>query len=85
MTHFALTLWAWEAAGSATALALVGFFFQLPRIPMTVFAGVIVDHFNRQQLMCLGDGVAALATVGLGVLYLNHQLHIWHLYLIASG
>ena len=26
MTEFALTLWAWEVTGSATALALVGFF-----------------------------------------------------------
>ena len=62
MTEFALTLWAWKVTGSATALALVGFFSQLSRIPITVFAGLIVDQFNRKQLMILGDAIAALST-----------------------
>jgi MFS family permease len=80
MTEFALTLWAWEVTGSATALALVGFFSQLPRIPITLVAGLIVDHFNRKQLMMLGDTVAALSTVGIGLLFLTESLQIWHLY-----
>jgi MFS family permease len=84
MTEFALTLWAWEVTGSATALALVGFFFQLPRIPITLVAGLIVDRFNRKQLMMLGDTIAALASVTIGVLYWSDQLQIWHLYLLAS-
>ncbi len=84
MTEFALTLWAWEVTGSATALALVGFFFQLPRIPITLVAGMIVDRFNRKRLMMLGDTVAALASVSIGALYWSDQLQIWHLYLLAS-
>lgn len=84
MTEFALTLWAWEVTGSATALALVGFFSQLPRIPITLVAGLIVDRFNRKHLMMLGDSVAALSTVGIGLLFLTESLQIWHLYLAAS-
>ncbi|MEO0828756.1 MAG: MFS transporter, partial [Cyanobacteria bacterium J06642_9] len=84
MTEFALILWAWELTGSATALALVGFFSQLPRIPITLIAGIIVDRFNRKRLMMLGDSIAALATVGIGVLYLSGALKIWHLYLAAG-
>ncbi|MBD1874940.1 MFS transporter [Nodosilinea sp. FACHB-131] len=84
MTEFALTVWAWEATGSATALALVGFFSQLPRIPITLFAGLIVDRFNRKHLMMLGDAVAALSTVGIGLLYLTGDLQIWHLYLATT-
>jgi len=80
MTEFALTLWAWEVTGSATALALVGFFSQLSRIPITVFAGLIVDQFNRKQLMILGDAIAALSTVAIGLLYLTDSLQIWHIY-----
>ena len=83
MTFFALTLWAWEATGSATALALVGLFFQLPQIPTTLFAGVIVDRFNRKTLMLLGDATTAIATLMIGGLYLTQQLAIWHLYLVA--
>ena len=51
MTFFALTLWAWDQTGSATTLALVGFFSKLPKIPTTLFAGLIVDRFNRKHLM----------------------------------
>ena len=84
MTEFALTLWAWEVTGSATALALVGFFSQLPRIPITLVAGFIVDRFNRKHLMMLGDSMAALSTIGIGILFLADGLQIWHLYLAAS-
>ncbi|MEM9978313.1 MAG: MFS transporter, partial [Cyanobacteria bacterium P01_D01_bin.2] len=83
MTFFALTLWAWEATGSATALALVGLFFQLPQIPTTLFAGVIIDRFNRKTLMLLGDAITAVATLMIGGLYLTGQLVIWHLYPVA--
>lgn len=83
MTFFALTLWAWEATGSATALALVSFFLQLTQIPATVFAGIIVDRFNRKRLMLLGDGMMAMATLMLGAFFLTGQLKIWHLYLVA--
>ncbi|MEM8545808.1 MAG: MFS transporter [Cyanobacteria bacterium P01_H01_bin.119] len=84
MTEFALTLWAWEVTGSATALALVGFFSRLPRIPITLVAGLIVDRLDRKYLMIVGDSVAALSTIGIGLLFLTDSLQIWHLYLAAS-
>lgn len=84
MTEFALILWAWNLTGSATALALVGFFSQLPRIPITLIAGIIVDRYNRKHLMMLGDAIAALSTVSIGLLYFTNSLQIWHLYLIAA-
>ena len=83
MTFFALTLWAWDQTGSATALALVGFFSKLPKIPTTLFAGLIVDRFNRKYLMLLGDVISVLGTIAIGVLYLTQQLHIWHLYIVV--
>ena len=65
MSSFALTLWAWSLTGSATALALVGFFSLLPSIFVSIFAGIIVkspsetlrDRANRKYLMMLGDAV----------------------------
>lgn len=84
MTSFALTLWAWELTGSATALALVSFFGQFPRIPITFIAGILVDRYNRKQLMILGDLMAALSTLSIGILYLTHSLQIWHLYTAAA-
>lgn len=84
MSEFALTLWAWELTGSATALALVGFFSLLPRIFISLFAGIIVDRGNRKHLMMLGDAIAASSTLAILILHLSGQLAIWHLYLAAS-
>jgi MFS family permease len=84
MTEFAIVIWAWEVTGSATALTLVGFFTQLPRIFTTLFAGIIVDRFNRKYLMMIGDAVAVISTVTLLLLYTANDLQIWHLYLIGS-
>ena len=84
MSHFALTLWAWELTGSATALALVGFFSLLPRIFISLFAGIIVDRANRKHLMMLGDAIAAISTLAILFLHLSGNLAIWHLYVAAS-
>ena len=84
MAEFALILWAWNLTGSTTAIALVGFFSQLPRIPITLFAGIVVARYRRKWLMILGDSVAALSTLGIALLYLTDALQIWHLYLAAA-
>ena len=84
MTVFALMIWIWQETGSATTLALVTLFSQLPRIAVTPFAGVIVDRFPRKQLMIVGDVVAALGTLVIGLLFWQGQLQLWHLYIIVS-
>jgi MFS transporter, DHA3 family, macrolide efflux protein len=84
MTGFALELWTWELTGSATPLALIGFFFQVPRIVVNLISGVIVDRFNRKYLMLLGDTIAALSSLVLLILSLTHTLQIWHLYVITA-
>ena len=80
MTSFAMTLWAWDLTQQATALALVGFFTQLPQLLATPFVGVIVDRYSRKRLMMVGDAAAAVSTVVILGLYSNNQLQIWHLY-----
>ena len=80
MTVFALIFWVWEVTGSATSLALVTFFSQLPRLVVTPLAGIAVDRWPRKQLMILGDVVAMLCTIAIALLYWGDQLQIWHLY-----
>ncbi|MEL6381418.1 MAG: MFS transporter, partial [Cyanobacteria bacterium J06626_18] len=80
MTVFALMIWVWDITGMATSLALVAFFSQLPRIVVTPIAGIIVDRFPRKYLMILGDVVAMLCTVIIGLLHWGDRLQIWHLY-----
>ena len=84
MTIFAVTIWVWEQTDSATALSLIAFSAQIPRIFITFLAGIIVDRFSRKRLMILGDTSAVLATIAVGVLYTTGNLQIWHLCLIVA-
>jgi len=84
MTQFALTIWAWQVTGRATALALVGFFGYFPRIVFTPLAGALADRWNRKALMIASDLAAGLATIVVFVLYRAEALEIWHLYVAAA-
>ena len=83
MTNFALTIWAFEVTGSATALALVGFFYITPLLVFSPIAGVLVDRSNRKLMMMLSDLASGLATIGILILYLTGDLQVWHLYVAA--
>ena len=83
MTAFALTIWAYQLTGSATALALVSFFHITPLLLISPLAGAIVDRSNRKLMMMLSDLASGLATIAILVLYVTGNLQIWHLYVTS--
>lgn len=84
LTLFALTLWAWQETGSATALALVGVFSFTPLVLMSPIAGALVDRWNRKLVMMLSDLAAGISTIVVLLLYLTDSLEIWHLYIAGA-
>ena len=84
MTQFALTIWAYELTGSATALALAAFFGFAPGIIFSPFAGALVDRWDRRLVLMLSDLGGGLATVMLFLLYSAGNLQIWHVYLAVA-
>jgi MFS family permease len=84
MTRFALTIWAWQVTGEATALALVGFFSFAPTILISPVAGAIVDRSNRKLVMMISDLAAGFATVIVLLLQASGRLEIWHLYVTGA-
>ncbi len=84
MTNFALTIWAWEATGVATALAMVGFFAFAPTVLASPFAGAMVDRYNRKLIMMLSDLAAGLSTAVVLLLLAADRLQVWHLYLTGA-
>jgi MFS transporter, DHA3 family, macrolide efflux protein len=84
MTRFALTIWVWQLTGEATSIALFSFFYQLPLIFVSLFAGVIVDRYRRKYLIILGDTSAIVCTIFIALLYSTNNLQIWHLYFLVS-
>lgn len=83
MADFAITLWVWNLTGSAAALALTGFFYELPRIVASLSAGILIDRMGCKFLMILSRVVTASATLVVLLLYLSGHLAIWHLYAVA--
>jgi MFS family permease len=79
MTQFALTIWAYQETGEATALALVGFFSFAPAVIVSPLAGALVDRWNRKLVMMLSDLAAGFSTIAVFILYSTGQLEIWHL------
>jgi len=84
MTGFALTIWAWQITGEATALALVGFFAFAPIVLISPVAGALVDRWNRKLAMMISDLAAVLSTIVVLLLFSAGNLQIWHLYLTGA-
>ena len=84
MTRFALTIWAWQVTGEATALALTGLAFALPNILLYPVAGALVDRWNRKLVMMLSDIAAGIATLVIFLLFTTGNLQVWHLYVTGA-
>ncbi len=84
MTGFAMTIWAYQKTNSATALALVGFFFVAPMLIASPFAGALVDRSNRKLMMMVSDIASGIATIAVLVLYMTGRLEIWHLFITSA-
>ncbi|MGB2983324.1 MAG: MFS transporter, partial [Candidatus Bipolaricaulia bacterium] len=67
-TSFALTIWAYQTYGSATALGVISTSFLIPFMLLSPIAGVLVDRHSRKLMMMVSDVVAVVATVGILVM-----------------
>jgi len=84
MTNFAVIIWAWQLTGEATPLSLLAFFTEIPILIAATFAGIIIDRWNRNRMMIVGDIMAGLSTIVILLLFLTNNLAIWHLYLTGA-
>lgn len=56
----------------------------LPTFFLSPFAGVWADRYNRKKLIMLADGMIALATLILALLYMAGHQYLWLLFVIAA-
>ncbi|MCP4541167.1 MAG: MFS transporter [Chloroflexi bacterium] len=80
MVHFALVWRLTEQTGSATVLAIGTLIGLLPGIVLGPLVGTLVDRWNRRVVMIVADGIIALATVVLAVLFAMDTVQVWHIY-----
>lgn len=54
----------------------------LPQMAISLFAGVWIDRYSRKKMIMLADGMIAIATLILAVMFLMGYNNIWLLYVI---
>lgn len=82
LVQFALIWWLTKTTGSATVLATASLVGLIPQVILGPLMGALVDRWNRRLTMIIADGIVALATVGLMLLFWTGQVQIWHVYLL---
>jgi MFS transporter, DHA3 family, macrolide efflux protein len=82
LVQFALVWWLTTTTGSALVLALAAMMAVLPRVFVSPVAGALIDRWNRRTVMLVADGLSALASVVLAVLFAFDVVQVWHVYVV---
>lgn len=82
LVSFSVIWWLTFTTGSATILATATLVGMVPQIILGPFAGTLVDRWNRRLTMIFSDGLIALATVGLAVLFALGHVQYWQVYIL---
>ena len=80
LVSFAVIWWLTKTTGSATVLATASLVGLLPQVVLGPFTGALVDRWSRKLVMIFADGLIALATVILVILFATGVVQIWHVY-----
>lgn len=82
LVSFAIIWWLTQTTGSATVLATASLVGLLPQVVLGPLTGALVDRWSRRLIMIIADGLIALATVLLAVLFAIGHVQIWQVYLL---
>jgi DHA3 family macrolide efflux protein-like MFS transporter len=83
ISGLAISIWVYQQTGDATPLALVSFFFIVPQIIASGFAGVLADRWDRRYVIMLSDSGQALGTLLLLFSFASGEFQLWHLYVVT--
>jgi DHA3 family macrolide efflux protein-like MFS transporter len=80
LVSFAVIWWLTQTTGSATVLATASLVGLLPQVILGPFTGTLVDRWSRRLTMIVADGLIALATLLLALLFALGHVQIWQVY-----
>lgn len=71
-------LWlAYDLTHSPIFLGIIGFLSQIPNLVVTPFAGVIIERYQRRQVLILAHTLSILVFLSLGILTLEGFMTSW--------
>src|SRR3954468_3306222 len=80
LTEFGLGVYVFQHSGVATDYALVVFFITLPHVVVSLFAGPLVDRWDRKRMMIVAECGAALSSLAVALLAWDGDLALWQIY-----
>ncbi len=83
MTQFAVITWAWNTTGSTATTGLITVAIFATIVVVSVFAGALVDRWNRKLVIIITDAIGLLSSAMILFLYLTSNLQVWHLALLG--
>src|SRR3982074_3369233 len=74
----------YRLTGSALLLGLVGFASQIPVFILAPIGGGLADRKSRHRIIIVTQIVAMVLAFVLAALTLAHQIHVWHVFVLAA-
>src|SRR5262245_28093676 len=83
ITAVALPIWIFSTTDSGAAVGFLEFFYFGSYLLATLFAGILIDRFDRKLMMLAYDFLSLAGLAILLVLQTAGILQVWHLYVSA--
>src|SRR5574342_1074267 len=80
ITAVALPIWIFSITDSGAAVGFLEFFYFGSYLLATLFAGILIDRFDRKAMMLAYDFLSLSGLAILLVLQTAGQLQVWYLY-----
>lgn len=84
ITAVALPIWIFSITDSGAAVGFLEFFYFGSYLLATLFAGILIDRFDRKLMMLAYDFLSLSGLAILLVLQSAGLLQVWHLYIAAT-
>ena len=84
LVNFAVIIWLSLQTGSAEILAWAAVAALLPQAVIGPFTGVLIDRWNRKQVMILSDSFIAFCTLTLAALFRLGIAEMWHIFILLG-
>ncbi|MCG3792404.1 MFS transporter [Bacillus toyonensis] len=82
LVQYAIIWYITLTTSSGAMLTISTVYGFLPQIAISLFAGVWIDRYDRKKMIMLSDGIIAIATLILAILFLTGYKSIWMLFIV---
>lgn len=84
LVQYAIVWYLTLSTGSGVMLTISTICGFAPQILISLFAGVLLDRYDRKKMIMISDGIIAAATLLLAIVFLTGNKNIWLLFAVLA-